>query len=858
MLLCVRAPDYDEPAVTPRALHTFTVKARLPEELAPLSELAMNLRWSWDPRTQDLFRWIDPEGWDEGGSDPMRILARASTRRLEELSADPGFMEFMTEVHADLVRYLRSDRWFQHRDTALRSVAYFSPEFGLSEAVPQYSGGLGVLAGDHMKAASGLGIPIVGVGLFYRQGYFRQALNPDGWQEERYPLLDPHAMALTPVTEATVEVNVAGRPLRAQVWRADIGRAPLYLLCSDVEENEPSLRVVTDRLYGGNAEHRIAQEILLGMGGTKALEVVGVEPQVFHMNEGHAGFSGLERIRRFISKEGLTFPEAIEAVRASTAFTTHTPVTAGIDKFPYQLMRAHFLGWAEECGAPFNELMALGHAPGAPEEAEFNMAIMGLRLSARSNGVSKLHGRVSRAMFKSLWPEVPEEEIPIGSVTNGVHARSWVAPDMSELYDRHVMPEWQEADRQRWAHIESARDDELWRVKEHARERLVVTARRLLKASLLQEGAVEQDLEWIEEVLDPKLLTIGFAKRFAEYKRPTLLLRQPGRLRKLLLSADRPLQLVFAGKAHPADDPGKKMIRELLQFARDPELRHRIVFIPDYDMAIARTLCQGADVWLNMPRRPMEACGTSGQKAAMNGSLNLSTLDGWWDEWFDGNNGWAIASAETYEDLSRRDDVEAASLFEILERQVIPKFYDRRGTAVPREWVRMVKSSLKSLVPRVSASRMLRDYLSAIYEPLAESVETLHANDYQRAKALAEWKRRVSDGWSRVRIEFVDSDVTTTDLGEQRRVETLIDLGDLHKSDVAVQLVHGPVGLTNELQTIRVAPMAHFGEEVEGSRHRYRGSFVCEVAGRYGFSVRIVPSHQDLASYTDVGRITWA
>ncbi|HMC53298.1 MAG TPA: alpha-glucan family phosphorylase, partial [Acidimicrobiales bacterium] len=553
-----------------KALRSFTVRPKLPDALAPLHELAMNLRWSWDARTRDLFRWVDPGTWEQAAHDPERLLGMAEPDRLKTLAADPGFMRFMAEVHADLRRHLEASLWFQGRDGGpLRSVAYFSPEFGIAEALPQYSGGLGVLAGDHLKAASALGLPLVGVGLFYRQGYFRQALDPDGWQQERYPTLEPYAMALDMVEPVRVELELAGAPLVAQVWQAHVGRIPLYLLDADVEDNDEERRHTTDRLYAGGGEHRLRQEILLGMGGVRALEALGVDTQVFHTNEGHAGFLGLERIRRLVAQDGLEFPEAVEAVRAGTVFTTHTPVPAGIDRFPRELMERYFKGWAAECGVSLDQLMELGHFPGEAPDDPFNMAVMGLRLAGMSNGVSRLHAQVTRTMFRGLWPELPVEEVPITGVTNGVHDATWVAPEMADLLTRYVLPNWSEAGPVDWERIEDASDDELWRAREQTRERLVAFVRSRLRASLLARGVSESDTAWCDEVLDPRILTIGFARRFAAYKRATLLLSQPERLKALLLSAERPVQLVFAGKAHPADDVGKEMIRQIVQFSRD-------------------------------------------------------------------------------------------------------------------------------------------------------------------------------------------------------------------------------------------------------------------------------------------------
>jgi len=837
-----------------KALRSFTVRPKLPESLAPLHELAMNLRWSWDDRTRDLFRWVDPDKWEVTGHDPVRLLGLVRRERLEQLAKDPAFTSFLAEVHGDLRRYLTGDRWFQKRSgSPLRNVAYFSPEFGIAEALPQYSGGLGVLAGDHLKAASGLGIPLTGIGLFYRQGYFRQELNADGWQQERYPVLDPHAMALRLEPDARVTVDLAGTPLHAQIWRADVGRVRLYLLDADVDENDVEGRLVTDRLYGGDPqEHRIRQEILLGIGGVRALEAIGAATQVFHTNEGHAGFLGLERIRRLITADGLSFTEAIESVRSGTVFTTHTPVPAGIDQFTRPLMERYFAAWAEECGVAFDDLMALGHFPGAAKDAPFNMAVMGMRLAGMSNAVAKLHGDTSRRMFQSLWPDVPVDEVPITSVTNGVHAHTWTSPEMDDLLSRYVLPAWNEAEAEDWARIDDIRDDELWRAREQGRDRLVAFVRERLKASLLNRGMSASDAAWADEALDPRILTIGFARRFATYKRANLLLSQPERLKALLLSPDRPIQLVFAGKAHPHDDQGKEMIRQIIQFSGDPEIRHRMTFVPDYDIAVARTMYQGCDVWLNNPRRPLEACGTSGEKAALNGVLNLSIMDGWWDEMFDGENGWAISSAEAYEDLVRRDAVEAGSLFDLLERQVVPLYYDRFEGPVPRRWVRRVKSSLRSLGPQVVASRMVRDYVGTLYEPIAAQADALTNDANGRAKALAAWKTRVRAGWSGVKVVSVDTGAAVTDLGSARTVDAVVELGSLEAEDVAVELIHGVVGPTDEIVDAQRVAM----HPAEGGR--YVGEFACEAAGRYGFTVRVVPAHVDLTTPLELGAIAWA
>ena len=820
----------------------------------------MNLRWSWDNRTRELYRWIDGEAWEATRHDPLRTIALAQRTQLDEYAADPGFLREIGDRDGDLRRYLTEPRWFQYGrkgfTSPLELVAYFSPEFGISEALPQYSGGLGVLAGDHLKAASDLGVPLVGIGLFYQHGYFRQSLSLDGWQLEKFPTLDPFGLALTLCEDVRVQVDLGGDVCHAQVWRADVGRTALYMLDTDVEENSPRNRGVTDRLYGGDVEHRLRQEMILGIAGVRALDALGLDPQVFHTNEGHAGFLGLERIRKLVHG-GLSFDEAIEATRAGALFTTHTPVPAGIDRFPAELMERYFKGFADECGVTFERLIQLGQRADEPDETRFNMAVMGLRLAARSNGVAALHGAVSREMFQGLWPDVPVEEVPITSVTNGVHAPTWVAPELTDLFARYVGRTWDGASDEEWAKVNTIRDDELWRAREIGRERLVIFVRERLRDARLAQGLSQSDVAWCDEVLDPKGLTIGFARRFATYKRATLLLSQPDRLKALLLSTERPVQFVFAGKAHPADDLGKALIQRIQQFANELGVRHRFVFLEDYDIAVARALYQGADVWLNTPRRPQEACGTSGMKSALNGGLNCSIMDGWWDEWFDGENGWAISSADGEHDLAKRDEIEANSLFDLLEHQIVPLFYNRSDGPTPRRWIARVKHNLTSLGPKVTASRMVREYTERLYEPAASDGGRALAGGAAKARELAAWKRHVLEAWPTLRIGGVQTDTSTADLGVDRAVTAWVHLGSLDGSDVEVQLLHGLVGQGDELTSPQVQAMTSSGVGEDGAT-QYEDSFPCTLAGRYGFTVRVVPRHDSLVTPVELGRIAWA
>lgn len=862
-----------------KAQRSFTVRPHLPEPLQALDRLASNLRWSWDRPTRNLFRSIDQRSWEAGGHDPRRVLAEAPTARLEELAADAAFLERVSASAAALDAYERLPRWFQsqlaHDAIPLGAngepvldghrVGYFSPEFGISEAVPQYSGGLGVLAGDHLKAASDLGVPLVAVGVFYRHGYFRQSLTVDGWQQERFPDLDPYAMALELCDGTRVELDMAGRSLQVQVWRATVGRVSLYLLDSDLPENDHDLQLVTDRLYGGDIEHRLRQEILLGIGGVRALRQLGEPVAVFHTNEGHAGFLGLERIRTMMHEAGLTFPEAIEAVRAGAVFTTHTPVPAGIDRFPRELMEKYFSGWAQECGITVEELMALGHRPSDPPDERFNMAVMGMRLAGFRNGVSKLHGEVSRHMFADLWPGVPEPETPIAHITNGVHGDTWVSTELREVFESTVGDDWQTAGASDWEHISEVDDTLLWSAHQGPKLRLVEHVRRRLERAGTATGRSASELEWIEDALDPDALTICFARRMATYKRAALLLSQPDRLRSLMGDPQRPVQFVFAGKAHPADDRGKELIRELVAFTHDTWVRTRFVFVEDYDMSLARSLVQGADVWLNTPVRPMEASGTSGMKAVLNGAIHCSVLDGWWAECFRAAgddpgsvaNGWAISSAESVADEHRRTELEANSLFELLETQIVPAFHQRDDRGVPTTWTRRMKESLRTLGPFVGAHRMVRDYTQALYLPSATRSDDLAAEGYAAARALAAYRARLSEHWQGVRVDSVDTDEAIGDLGGSRPVTATVALGALTPEDVEVQMVVGRVGQAGELEHPVVVTLETEADLGDG-RHRYSGSAPLDTAGRMGVTVRVVPRHELAGNSVDLGFVAWA
>ena len=853
-----------------RAIRRFTVRSSLPESLKGLEELSLNLRWSWHPPTADVFEAMDSRLWHECHHDPVRMLGEISPARLVELSADEGFVTWVRQCVDDLHAYLDTPRWFQRwsadNGADLAGVAYFSPEFGVASVLPQYSGGLGILAGDHLKAASDLGVPVVGIGLFYRSGYFRQGLTGDGWQTEHYPLCDPDAAPISLLRESTGEparISVGlpgGRNLAARIWCAHVGRVPLLLLDSGVEENGPAERDVTDRLYGGGGENRLQQELLLGIGGVRALRtfcrITGAPaPSVFHTNEGHAGFLGLERIRELMhDNPELDFASALEATRAGTVFTTHTPVPAGIDRFPMDMIAQYFGGVSATPGLPVDRILALGaedYHGGDP--AVFNMAVMGLRLAGRANGVSRLHGEVSRQMFSGLWPGFDVADIPITSITNGVHAPTWVAREVMDLA-RDTVGEELVRQARGWDAIETVDDQRIWQTKRLLREKLVQMARSRLRESWRSRGAAAAELGWIDDVLDPDVLTIGFARRVPSYKRLTLMLRDQDRLRELLLDESRPVQLVIAGKAHPADDGGKRLIQELVRFTDGCDVRHRIVFLPDYDMEMAATLYPGCDVWLNNPIRPLEASGTSGMKAALNGALNLSIMDGWWDEWFDGENGWSIPSADGVEDPERRDDLEASSLYDLIAHSVAPTFYERNDRDVPPKWLAMMRHTLLSLGPKVLATRMVCEYVTRLYVPADQSNRAMTAQHCALAQSLAQWKAHVAQEWQNVRIDHVESegiaDVVTA--GSTVEVRAFVSLGDLQPKDVTVQVLSGRVDADDRIQD-PVSTDMEARECFEGNRWEYHVCLTLDRNGPFGYTVRILPRHEGMITPVEMG-----
>lgn len=849
-----------------KPLETYAVVPKLPEELEPLRRVVYDLHWSWNHVAIGLFRRLDQDLWESSGHNPVFMLGNVSQEKFDEAANDPAFLAHLDRVVAEFDDYSASQgTWYErvHGTSPRLEVAYFSLEFGITECLSIFAGGLGILAGDHLKSASDLGVPLTGIGLLYQEGYFRQTLNEAGWQQETYEPNDFNNLPVSRVLDSdgapvTVSVPFPNREVSALIWKAQVGRVALYLLDTNHDANQPEDRRITDQLYGGSRETRMKQELMLGVGGFQALEKLGIEPNVFHMNEGHSAFLVLEWISRTMKAHGLSFAEAKEAV-AGLVFTTHTPVPAGHDYFGPDLVSRYLGRYAEEFGLSIDEFLGLGRRNPGDKFEEFCNTILALDTASYSNGVSKLHGVVSREMWTELWPEFPVEEIPITAITNGVHAKSWVSQDMKELYDRYLGPKWREepADADLWKRVRDIPPGELWRTRERRRERLVGFARRRLSRQLAGRGAPESEVAMADVVLDPKALTIGFARRFATYKRADLILEDTARLADLMANADRPVQIIYAGKAHPADDGGKELIRRIIDLTRDPTIRRHMVFIADYDMSVARALVQGADVWLNTPVRPLEASGTSGMKASVNGVLNLSTLDGWWDEAYDTGVGWAIGRREAHQDPAERDRFEAHALYDLIERDVVPLFYDRGVDGLPRGWLAKMQNALSQLSSYFNTHRMVRQYAERYYLPAADRRRMMGANDGARARDLASWKTRVREAWPRVRVVGVNSSVSgEIPVSDRMTVTAEVHLAGMTPDQVSIELYQGSIDPGGDIVDGQVTSMDPVGSS--GDNHLFEAADVSfDSSGKHGFTVRVLPHHVDLPNPHQMGLIRW-
>lgn len=826
-----------------RPLKEILVRPAIPAELARLPELAYNLLWTWEPTIRRLFQRLDPDLWQASKENPVWMLANIPQEGLEEAARDPRFLALYRRACERFDAYMNRPPL----DNDLL-VAYFSMEFGLALCMPMYSGGLGLLAGDLLKAASDLGLNVIGVGLLYQKGYLKQVLNPDGWQTERLTDNDFYTLPVQPVLtpegeELRVQVELPTGLTHVKVWEQRVGRTRLILLDTNIPENTiPENRDITDQLYGGDEHTRIRQEIVLGVGGLRALRAMGLRPTVYHMNEGHSAFLALERIRLLMKERGLSFREAFLASRANNVFTTHTSVPAGIDLFDTGLMYEYFQGYCEECGIPFDDLLALGRMNPANHRERFSMAIAALSTSSYRNAVSRLHREVSQQMWSGLWPGLPVWEVPISHVTNGVHLPTWLSPELCSLYDQYLQPDWREryTDPEIWEMVDDIPDTELWEVHRTQKRRLVEYVRARVRAAALERRASSAELRRLSEVLDPNVFTIGFARRFAAYKRAGLIFQDFDRLKRILNHPQMPVQLVIAGKAHPRDHDGKQLIHDIIRKSRDPEVAKRIVFVEDYDIEVARMMVQGVDLWLNNPRRGQEACGTSGMKAGINGVLNLSVLDGWYDEAYELSGGWAIGHREPY---SPEQDVEhARELYSLLENEIVPLFYERREDGVPEEWMRRVKTSIKNLSPRFNATRMLQDYLRQFYEPAHRAYRQIREDNFESVRRRALWLDKVEQAWEQVRIVevgCVDSRAVVS--GRPIPLRVVLELGPLTPDDVRVEAVVGRVNADGVLEDTEVVVMRLV--EQEGSRVTFAREFVPHQTGRLGYAVRVSPNH---------------
>ncbi len=848
-------------------VHSFTVIAELPDRLKPLRQLSNNLCWSWNHNSKSLFRRIAKNSNIQGRFNPVTLINSLSSSDVQSLLKDNGFLAQLNDLTQKLNEYLASPGWWHQELQAPNDlkVAYFSLEFGLHETLPLYSGGLGVLAGDHLKAASDLGVPLFAVGLLYYEGYFSQYLNADGWQQESYPQIQISSLPVAPAldkngAQIVVDVPITGASVKARVWRVNVGRISLFLLDTNMPQNEHYFRTITSRLYGGDNITRIQQEIVLGIGGFRALQALGIEPDVFHMNEGHSAFLALEQLRHLVVQHKCSFEQALYIARSCNLFTTHTPVPAGNDIFPREMIEQYFSEFATELSIDIKSLLALGRIDESNDHEPFSMTVLALKASAAANAVSQLHSAVSRKLWQGLWPGVPAEETPISCVTNGIHTLTWISRDMAELFDRYLGPDWRDhvSLDDTWKPVHNIPDDELWRIRGRMRSLLVTHCRDWLRAQLSRRGAGRVEIENAGNTLNPEVLTIGFARRFATYKRAFLVLNDIERLTRIVSNTEHPVQFIFAGKAHPADHKGKEVIAHLIHAERRPELRGRFIYIEDYDMDIARHFIQGVDIWLNNPRRPLEACGTSGMKAAVNGGLNFSVLDGWWCEAFNGENGWSVGQGEEYEDSAYQDRVESRSIYDLLEREIIPTFYDRSTSDVPEEWLRLVKNSLSTIAPRFSASRMVSDYAKNYYLPLALCHRNLVHSDFRDLRKATSDISRFRRYWPEVSVVGVHAEKgDQIAIGQSLPIRVVAALGPFLPEEIAVEVRFGFLDVTNKLhdpQTIRLTDVHSLPES---GRFEFSGKLEMNRAGSFGFCIRLVPVVNGKPEATLPGLIAW-
>ena len=844
-----------------------TVVPKLPARIGRLPEIANNLWWSWNTEFLRFFQEIDTDLWEKVERNPVKFLKLVSQDKIERISEDPSFLRKYDQVVENFDDYIKSkDTWYSNNYSKNKDdlIAYFSAEYGLDEILPIYSGGLGILSGDHLKSASDLGLPFVAVGLLYKNGYFHQKIDVNGNQCCEYKNIDLYNLPINPVKDENdediiVEMELLGKPIYIKLWQITVGRIHLYLMDTDIDKNEPDVREITLRLYGGDKEMRIRQEIILGMGGVKALKLLGYNPTLYHMNEGHSSFLILELIQNIMSEKQVSFDIAKEVATSETVFTTHTPVPAGNDIFNISLVEKYFNKFWPKLGLSREEFLGLGMKETEGFEQGFNMGILALKISGKKNGVSKLHGEVSRELFTDVWPNIADDESPITYVTNGIHTCSWLAPRIKDLYNDYLPPYWQDKIHLQatWNKVDDIPDDRLWEAHVSRKKRLVKLIKENVTKRFLNNGVGYDQISEIVENINSKALIIGFARRFATYKRATLIFKDLTRLTQILCDENRPVILVFAGKAHPADKEGSDLIKMIHEISLMPQFKGKIFLLENYNISIARYLVSGVDVWLNNPRRPMEASGTSGEKASVNGVINFSVLDGWWAEGYDGSNGWAIGNENEYTNDEEQDKADSNSIYHTLENQIIPAYYNQDRNGMSKDWIRLMKNSIKSTAGKYSMARQVVDYVNELYIPLC-NLRKKYFTNLENVINFSEWKKAIKAEWEAIAIEQGDlENVNNTKLiaGSKIKVKCYVSLGKIEESHACVQVYFGQFMENGNVKNVCTTEMKKIGEK--DGKFEYEGTIELETGGNFGYTFRVMPKHEMLLDPENMNLIKW-
>ena len=847
----------------------ITVNPQLPKRIEKLGEISNNLWWSWNTEFLRLFQKIDMDLWEQCSKNPVKFLKQVSQDRLEKVAKDVSFLKEYDKVSENFEDYMNSkNTWFSNKYPGNKKdlIAYFSAEYGLDQTIPIYSGGLGILSGDHLKSASDLGIPLVAVGLLYKHGYFNQKINGYGQQETEYNSIDLYDLPINPVKDdkgddLTIYVKFPKRRLYLKVWQINVGRVKLYLLDSDIPKNNEEDRDVTLRLYGGDQEMRIRQEIVLGMAGVNLLtKYLGLKPTVYHMNEGHSAFLNLEIIKNIIKEKQVSFEVAKDIASSKTVFTTHTPVPAGNDIFPIELVEKYFKDFWPRLGITREEFLKLGMKPGPDLDKGFNMGILALKIAGKKNGVSKLHGAVSRELFSDVWPNIAADESPIGYVTNGIHTCSWLAPRLKELYNKYLIPYWQDNMHHDyvWEKIKNIPDDKLWSAHVERKRKLINLVKENTTERLRRSGYSYEEINEIVSKLNPDALTIGFARRFATYKRATLIFKDIERMTQIMNNAGRPVQLIFAGKAHPADKEGQDLIKYIHEVSMMPQFKGKIFLLENYNIAMSRYLISGVDVWLNNPRRPMEASGTSGQKASVNGVINFSVLDGWWAEGYTQNNGWTIGTNAEYDSYEAQDMADSQSMYHTLEEKIIPIYYDRDKNGISKRWMTFMKNSIMTTGGKYSTARMLVDYTNELYIPLCNLTKKYYEN-IDNVAAYNAWKKDLFENWKDIKItqENTNLDNITIDAGNNIEVGCEVQLPNIDVENVTVEAYYGKILDNGVVENISIIPMQLQEEDEDSRKYYFTAKIELTTGGNYGYTFRVMPRHEMLLEPANLNLVKW-